>query len=928
MSARAKLCLSAVIIFSALLTVGVASAWAAAPDSVNYMGILTTPGGAPVADGDYSVTFSIYDVASGPNAALWSETQSVSTSGGLFSTLLGSVTPLTASVFSGPNRFLGITVNGDPEMSPRMPLVSVPFSSRVETIDGASGGTVSDSLAVAGMLHITSGGLKFPDGTIQFTQAGAANGLPEGGGTMTGPIISVGDPPITMGKGNFGSGNENTGVNSFVAGEANTASGDYSTIAGGYGNVSTGEDMDTTGTPTSSEGSESGVAHPYPCLGLPAAGYSVVSGGSRNSALGGGSIVGGGASNNANGYCSAILGGYCNYTIFHSSAVVGGQRNEARGAASFIGGGMQNTAAGSYSTIPGGYYNSAGGHFSFAAGGSYNSAEGYSSFVAGKRAKTTSNASGSFVWADYTDADFTSDNPNQFLIRAGGGVGINTNAPASGTALDVNGRAKVSAFRMATGANNGYVLTSDGSGNGTWQVAAGGGDITGVTAGSGITGGGATGDVTLNVGAGAGIQVNADDIAIADNGVTTVKIANGTILFADIGQNGATGGQVMKWNGAAWAAAADDGGGGAFLPLAGGTMTGPITSTGNPSITMGAANFTGNLTIAEGNVNLDASSAVAGNIMKGGSRFIHNSGDYNTFLGIDAGNLGITGLRNTANGYSALSGNTTGSDNTAGGAYALQNNSTGTNNNAFGSQALFSNTTAYENNAFGGSALYYNTTGYQNTACGEQTLNHNITGPRNTGNGSFSLAYNTTGSYNTASGFSALLTNVTGTNNTAIGSSADVSAGNLSNATAIGANAVVNASDKIRLGDANVTVIEAEVGLTVVSDSARKENIRPIDGEAVLRNLRELNLASWNLKGHNSEEFRHYGPMAQEFFAAFGHDGIGRIGTPTTINSSDMAGILMIAVQALEKRTAEVQSMKAEIAELRELIINQTSKQE
>src|SRR5262245_56922321 len=38
--------------------------------------------------------------------------------------------------------------------------------------------------------------------------------------------------------------------------------------------------------------------------------------------------------------------------------------------------------------------------------------------------------------------------------------------------------------------------------------------------------------------------------------------------------------------------------------------------------------------------------------------------------------------------------------------------------------------------------------------------------------------------------------------------------------------------------------------------------------------------------------------MAQDFFAAFGNDGIGQVGTETTINSGDLAGILMIAVQA------------------------------
>jgi hypothetical protein len=54
--------------------------------------------------------------------------------------------------------------------------------------------------------------------------------------------------------------------------------------------------------------------------------------------------------------------------------------------------------------------------------------------------------------------------------------------------------------------------------------------------------------------------------------------------------------------------------------------------------------------------------------------------------------------------------------------------------------------------------------------------------------------------------------------------------------------------------------------------------------------------------------------MAQDFFAAFGHDGVGQIGTDTTINSGDMAGILVIAVQALEKRTAELKNTKAQLA--------------
>jgi len=88
----------------------------------------------------------------------------------------------------------------------------------------------------------------------------------------------------------------------------------------------------------------------------------------------------------------------------------------------------------------------------------------------------------------------------------------------------------------------------------------------------------------------------------------------------------------------------------------------------------------------------------------------------------------------------------------------------------------------------------------------------------------------------------------------------------------------------------------------------------------VLWKLRTISVPSWNYIGHDPEKFRHYGPMAQDFFAAFGNDGVGTIGTPTTINSGDIVGILMIAVQALEKRTKDIKEKDARIALLEELV--------
>src|SRR5262249_59060981 len=59
-------------------------------------------------------------------------------------------------------------------------------------------------------------------------------------------------------------------------------------------------------------------------------------------------------------------------------------------------------------------------------------------------------------------------------------------------------------------------------------------------------------------------------------------------------------------------------------------------------------------------------------------------------------------------------------------------------------------------------------------------------------------------------GTSPLLPTTGANKTTAVGHFADVAALDLSNATAIGAGAIVNASNKVRIGDANVTVIEGE----------------------------------------------------------------------------------------------------------------------
>ena len=51
--------------------------------------------------------------------------------------------------------------------------------------------------------------------------------------------------------------------------------------------------------------------------------------------------------------------------------------------------------------------------------------------------------------------------------------------------------------------------------------------------------------------------------------------------------------------------------------------------------------------------------------------------------------------------------------------------------------------------------------------------------------------------------------------------------------------------------------------------------------------------------------------MAQDFYEAFGHDTIGTVGTPKTLNSGDMAGIMMIAIKALATENVQLKSAVA-----------------
>jgi len=216
----------------------------------------------------------------------------------------------------------------------------------------------------------------------------------------------------------------------------------------------------------------------------------------------------------------------------------------------------------------------------------------------------------------------------------------------------------------------------------------------------------------------------------------------------------------------------------------------------------------------------------SGNVAVGFKALYANYGWDNVGIGKEA-MLGADGHYNVAVGTMALRAN--GSKvslfwNTAVGNEALTGIQKGDGNSAIGSGSMNSCNSCDHNTALGAYSLGALTSGQQNVAIGASSQG-SATGSSNTTVG-FESGKNLKGSQNSGLGFHALETNTTGLQNTAVGAFADVSTGTLINATAIGFNAKVNASNKIRLGNAAVTVIEGQVPFTSPSDGRFKFNVR------------------------------------------------------------------------------------------------------
>ncbi|MFM9840462.1 MAG: hypothetical protein ACKVOQ_19500 [Cyclobacteriaceae bacterium] len=131
-------------------------ALAQVPGTLSYQGLLTDNSGNPVTDGTSVVTFNFYTVATGGASSLTRGPVNVTTSKGLFTTVLGDGTTNNAALpgtLFGAEFWIGITVGvGGTELGPRVRITAVPYAYRAQVANTLDAGATVASLQITGTL--------------------------------------------------------------------------------------------------------------------------------------------------------------------------------------------------------------------------------------------------------------------------------------------------------------------------------------------------------------------------------------------------------------------------------------------------------------------------------------------------------------------------------------------------------------------------------------------------------------------------------------------------------------------------------------------------------------------------------------------------------------------------------------------------------
>lgn len=148
-----------------LLVLLAAAASADVPEYLSYQGVLTDDVGTALPDGSYNVAFRLYTVEAG-GTPIWQEAHVLTVTKGIFNATLGWTQPLGALDFDQPY-YLGISVEGEAELSPRVRLTGDPYAMNARMVKGsAAGGNVFPASGNVG-IGTTSPSAQYPLHVVQ-----------------------------------------------------------------------------------------------------------------------------------------------------------------------------------------------------------------------------------------------------------------------------------------------------------------------------------------------------------------------------------------------------------------------------------------------------------------------------------------------------------------------------------------------------------------------------------------------------------------------------------------------------------------------------------------------------------------------------------------------------------------------------------------
>ena len=102
-------------------------------------------------------------------------------------------------------------------------------------------------------------------------------------------------------------------------------------------------------------------------------------------------------------------------------------------------------------------------------------------------------------------------------------------------------------------------------------------------------------------------------------------------------------------------------------------------------------------------------------------------------------------------------------------------------------------------------------------------------------------------------------------------------------------------------------------GWNTLSDRAAKTNFETLDDREILDRLVSMPIKGWNYKTQDPS-IRHIGPMAQDFNEAFGVGETDEKGEKRYINSVDVDGVALAAIQGLNHKVeSENASLRSEL---------------